>query len=145
MLSQTTFSACLAHSLPFPGLFKASLRLCHQADPTEAKLQVMRIFYHLKSAICNPAMSASVSEIGVSLIYSKVKALYFVIKSWTSRTSATRRVSRFTVSLLNPEVNPCRCDSTLWHAFQSFHGKDCWKQDKAPQTLLCWLREIPLG
>lgn len=149
MLIQTTFF-CL--SVIKTDLFKTSLRLCH---PTHSALsQSFKYKWReFSSTLTLPfAILLYRCKMILSILLSLKCVRHFIFYkqtqrkwiTWDSSIMACKSIN-FDISLLNSVVNPC-----LWqHTMTCFpilrvNVKDCWKQDKAPQTLLCWLREIPL-
>lgn len=108
------------------GLFRAT----NENTSAATSAQMLGIFQHL-----NPF-----SKLGVCF---KTPLLESIITSCPSYSLQLHHLSyfyiEFSVKSLSKWQHTMTC-FTVW----AVNGKDCWKQDKAPQTLLCWLREMPL-
>lgn len=117
MLIRTAFFCLSVTQSPCSGLFKASLRLCHQADAghrfktsTVTQEQVVGIFWHLNPTICQLSVVSCRTFTDLIITFDILQDYFFFIVIKTSTHSqATCRATAFTASW----------GGTLWHAFQS--------------------------
>lgn len=138
----TFFFACLAHSPSTQHYFRHPQRLCHQVNSIwrfRMSLWDVRISWHLCSVFC------------YSLISSWTK-IFYVNLSFTCLFIKKKRVLLRTQNACQGSLCKKHWSESLltWqHSLTCFpilalNGKERKKQDKAPQTLLCWRKEIPL-